>query len=570
MTLAGTAQLLIFLALLLATVRPLGGYMQRVFAGDATLLSPLLRPVETALYRLAGVRPAEEQGWHRYALSFMVFHLPGMLALYALLRLQGVLAFNPAGLGAVTPDLALNTAVSFATNTSWESYSGETTLSYLSQMAGIAVQSFLSAAAGIAVAMALVRGFARRGSTTIGNFWADVTRATLYVLLPICVLAALVLAWQGVPQTLAGPATAVTLEGAKQTIALGPVASQEAIKLLSGDGGGFFNAQSAHPFENPTALTNLLGVLLMPLLGAALTNSFGRMVGNEREGWALLITMLVLLLAGAVALHVGEAGGNPLLAAAGVDQHLGNLEGKEVRFGVAGSVLFSELGTATSSGAVNAMHDSYLPLSGFVLLSNMMLDEVIIGGPGSGLFGILLFAVVAVFIGGLMIGRTPEYVGNKIEAREIKMAMLAILVVPAALLSLTALAVVIPAGLAGLGNAGPHGFVEVLYAYTSAANTNGSSFAGLTTNTPFYNLTLALAMAIGRFLVAIPVIALAGSLATKRRIAPSLGTLPTTGVVWIGLLLGVIIIVGGLTYFPALALGPVAEHMAMLRGTLFQ
>jgi K+-transporting ATPase ATPase A chain len=569
MTLVGAAQLLIFLVLLLATVRPLGGYMQRVFAGEATLLSPLMAPVETMLYRLAGVCPAEEQGWHRYALSFMVFHLPGMLALYGLLRLQGVLAFNPAGLGPVAPDLALNTAVSFATNTSWESYGGETTLSYLSQMAGIAVQSFLSAAAGIAVAMALVRGFARRGSTTIGNFWADVTRATLYVLLPIGVLAALVLAWQGVPQTLAGPATAVTLEGAKQTIALGPVASQEAIKLLSGDGGGFFNAQSAHPFENPTAITNLLGILLMPLLGAALTNSFGRMVGSEAEGWALLIAMLVLLVAGALALHGVEAGGNPLLAAAGVDQHLGNLEGKEVRFGVAGSALFSELGTATSSGAVNAMHDSYLPLGGLVLLANMMLDEVVIGGPGSGLYSMLLFAVVAVFIGGLMIGRTPEYVGNKIEAREIKMAMLAILVVPAALLSLTALAVVIPAGLAGLGNAGPHGFVEVLYAYTSATNTNGSSFAGLSTNTPFYNLTLALAMAIGRFLVVVPVIALAGSLATKRRVAPSLGTLPTTGVVWIGLLLGVIIIVGGLAYFPALALGPVAEHMAMLRGAVF-
>jgi K+-transporting ATPase ATPase A chain len=569
MTPAGAAQLLVFLALLLATVRPLGGYMQRVFAGEPTLLSPLLRPVEAALYRLAGVRPDEEQGWQRYAVSFLTFHLPGLLLLYGLLRLQGALPLNPAGLGALSPDLALNTAVSFATNTSWESYGGETTLSHLSQMLGIATQSFLSAAAGLAVAIALVRGFTRRGATTIGNFWADVTRATLYVLLPICLLAALVLAWQGVPQTLAGPATAVTLEGAKQAISLGPVASQEAVKLLSGDGGGFFNAQSAHPFENPTALANLAAILLMPLLGAALTNTFGRMVGNEREGWALLIAMLVLLVAGAVALHALEAAGNPLLVATGVDQHLGNLEGKEVRFGVAGSALFSELGTATSSGAVNAMHDSYLPLSGLVLLSNMMLDEVIIGGPGSGLFGMLLFAVVAVFVGGLMIGRTPEYVGNKIEAREIKMAMLAILVVPATLLTLTALAVVLPAGLAGLGNGGPHGFVEVLYAYTSAANTNGSSFAGLAANTPFYNLTLALAMAIGRFLVAVPVIALAGSLATKRRVAPSLGTLPTTGPVWIGLLLGVIVIVGGLTYFPALALGPVAEHMALLRGATF-
>jgi K+-transporting ATPase ATPase A chain len=521
------------------------------------------------LYRAAGVRPDEEQHWHRYALAFMVFHLPGMLLLYVILRFQNVLPFNPAGQPAVSPDLALNTAVSFATNTSWQSYGGETTLSYLAQMAGIAVQSFLSAAAGLAVAMALIRGLARRGAGTIGNFWADTTRAVLYVLLPICVVATLVLAWQGVPQTLAGPVAAATLDGAKQLISLGPVASQEAIKLLSGDGGGFFNAQSAHPFENPTALTNLLGILLMPLLGAALTNTFGRMVGREREGWALLAAMLVLLLAGAVALHVVEGAGNPVLAAAGIDQHLGNLEGKDLRFGVPGSTLFSELATATSSGAVNAMQDSYMPLSGLVLLGNMMLDEVIIGGPGSGLFGMLLFALVAVFVGGLMIGRTPEYVGNKIEAREIKMTMLAILAVPTALLVLTAIAVVIPTGLAGLGNAGPHGFTEVLYAYTSAANTNGSSFAGLSTNTPFYNLTLALAMAVGRFLVAVPVIALAGSLATKRRIADSLGTLPTTGTVWIGLLLGVIVIVGGLTYLPALALGPVAEHFAMLRGTVY-
>jgi K+-transporting ATPase ATPase A chain len=389
------------------------------------------------------------------------------------------------------------------------------------------------------------------------------------------VVAALFLAWEGVPQTLAGPLGAATLEGAHQTIASGPVASQVAIKLLSGDGGGFFNAQSAHPFENPTALTNLLGILLMPLLGAALTNSFGRMVGDERQGWALLAAMAALLLVGAVLLHVAEAAPNPMLSAAAggehatLDQSLGNLEGKEIRFGAAGSALFSEFGTATSSGAVNAMQDSYLPLGGLVLLANMMLDEVIIGGPGSGLFGMLLFAVVAVFMGGLMIGRTPEYVGNKIEAREIKMAMLAILAVPAALLFLTALAVVVPAGLAGLGNAGPHGFSEVLYAYTSAANTNGSSMAGLSTNTPFYNFSLAFAMVAGRFLVAVPVIALAGSLAPKRRAPPSLGTLPTTGPIWVGLLLGVIVIVGGMTYFPALALGPVVEQVAMTQGTTF-
>ncbi len=569
MPVSPTVQLLGFLILLLATVRPLGLHMQRVFGGETTVLSPVLRPIEAALYRLAGVRPDEEQEWHRYALSFLLFHLPGMLVLYLLLRVQDVLPLNPASQAAVSPDLALNTAISFATNTSWQSYGGETTLGHLAQMAGIAVQSFLSAAAGIAVAIALIRGFARRGSTTIGNFWVDATRATLYVLLPISLVAALLLAWQGVPQTLAGLVTAMTLEGGTQTIPLGPVASQEAIKLLSGDGGGFFNAQSAHPFENPTPVTNLLGMLLMPLIGAALTNCFGRMVGDQRQGWALLAAMLVLLLAGAVSLHMVEAGGNPLLANAGVDQHLGNLEGKELRFGVAGSALFSELGTATSSGAVNAMHGSYLPLGSLVMLGNMMLDEVIIGGPGSGLFGMLLFALVAAFVGGLMIGRTPEYLGNKIEAREIKLAMLAILVVPASLLALTAVAVVIPAGLAGLGNAGPHGFSEVLYAYTSAANTNGSAFAGLTTNTPFYNLTLALAMVVGRFLVVVPVLALAGSFATKRRVAASDGTLPTTGALWVGLLLGVIVIVGGLTYFPALALGPIAEHMAVLGGTTF-
>jgi K+-transporting ATPase ATPase A chain len=569
MTPAAIGQLLVWLVLLLAAVRPLGGYMQRVFAGETTVLTPLLRPIETVLYRVAGVRSSEEQTWYQYAQAFLTYHLPGLLLLYLLLRLQDRLPLNPAGQAAVPPDLALNTAISFATNTSWQSYAGELTLGPLAQMAGIAVQSFLSAAAGIAVALALTRGFARRGATTIGNFWVDTTRATLYVLLPVCLLASLVFAWQGVPQTLSAPAATTTLEGARQAIPLGPVASQEAIKLLSGDGGGFFNAQSAHPFENPNGLTNLLAMLLMPLLGAALTNTFGRMVGDERQGWALLAAMMLLLLAGAAALHGIEGSGNPLLAGAGIDQGAGNLEGKEIRFGAAGSALFSELGTATSSGAVNAMHDSYLPLGGLVLLANMMLDEVIVGGPGSGLFGMLLFALVAVFIAGLMIGRTPEYVGNKIESREVKLTMLALLAVPAALLLPTAVAVVIPAGLIAMGNAGPHGFTEVLYAYTSAVNTNGSGFAGLSTNTPFYNLTLALGMTIGRFLVIVPVLALAGSLATRRRVEASHGTLPTTGPLWVGLLIGVIVIVGGLTYLPALALGPVAEHAALLGGTMF-
>jgi K+-transporting ATPase ATPase A chain len=562
----GFVQLFSLLALLLLAVRPLGGYMQRVFSGETTVLSPLLRPVESVLYRLAGIKRDQEQGWFDYATAFLLFHLPGMVLLYLLLRLQDRLPFNPAGRLPVPADLALNTAVSFATNTSWQSYGGETALRDITQMAGIAVQSFLSAAAGIVVAIALIRGFVRHGIATIGNFWVDLTRATLYILLPICVVAGLFMMWQGVPQTLTSPIVATTLEGAHQTIAVGPVASQEAVKLLSGDGGGFFNAQSAHPFENPTALTNLLSILLMPLIGAALTNTFGRMVNDERQGWALLSVMFVLLLAGAVALHAVEAGGNPLLVTTGVDQHLGNLEGKELRFGVSGSTLFSELGTATSSGAVNAMHDSYLPLGGLVLLVNMMLDEVIIGGPGSGLFGMLLYALVGVFIGGLMIGRTPEYVGNKIEAREIKLAMLAILSIPGTLLCLTALAVVLPQGLSALGNAGPHGFSEVLYAFTSAANTNGSSFGGLSTNTTFYNLTLALAMIIGRFFIVVPVLALAGALAAKRRVPVSVGTLPTTGPLWVGLLLGVIVIVGGLSYLPALALGPVAEQMSMMHG----
>ena len=569
MTPLGAAQLFGLLALLLLTVRPLGLYMQRVFAGEPTPLSPLLRPIEAVIYGIGGIKRDQEQGWFDYAMAFLVFHLPGMLLLYGLLRLQDILPLNPAGQPPVAPGLALNTAISFATNTSWQSYGGETTLSLLAQMAGIAVQSFLSGAAGMAVAIALIRGLARHGLSTIGNFWVDLTRATLYVMLPICIVATVFLAWQGVPESLGGPVAAVTLEGAQQTIPLGPVASQESVKLLSGDGGGFFNAQSAHPFEDPTALTNLLSILLMPLIGAALTNCFGRMIGDERQGWALLAAMLVLLLAGAVALHGAEAAANPLLSGMGVEQHAGNLEGKELRFGVPGSALFSELGTATSSGAVNAMHDSYMPLGGLVLLVNMMLDEVIIGGPGSGLFGMLLYALVAVFIGGLMIGRTPEYVGNKIEAREIKLAMLAILAVPGALLCLTALAVVLPMGMAGLGNAGPHGFSEVLYAYTSAANTNGSAFGGLSANTGFYNLTLALAMVLGRFCVVVPVLALAGSLAGKRRVPVSAGTLPTTGPLWVGLVLGVIVIVGGLSYLPALALGPVAEQASMLRGAVF-
>ncbi len=552
-------QFALILGLLLASVRPLGGYMARVFQGEPTPGGAVLRPVERLIYRVCGVRADQEQSWLEYAAAFLAFHLAGMVALYALLRLQGHLPGNPAGLAGLSPDLALNTAVSFATNTSWESYSGETTLSNLSQMMGIGVQSFLSAASGLAVAFALVRGLARHGASGIGNFWVDVTRSVLYVLLPIGVLAGLVFAWQGVPQTMAATVDATTLQGATQVIAVGPVASQEAIKLLSADGGGFFNAQSAHPFETPTMLANWLAMLLIPLLGAALTNSFGRMVGDERQGWALLIAMLVLLGLGAAVMSAAES--TPLFTAAGIDAHLGHMEGKDVRFGVAGSALFSEFGTATSSGAVNSMIDSYSPLGILAALANMMLGEVIIGGPGSGLFGMLLFALLAVFLGGLMVGRTPEYLGNRIEAREIKLVMLATLAPSAAALLLTAVACVIPAGTSALGNGGPHGFSEILYAYVSAVNTNGSAMAGLSTNTPFWNLTLALCMATGRYFVVVAVLAIAGSLASRRRAPPSAGTLPTTGAVWVGLLVGVIVIVGGLTFLPALALGPLAEAL---------
>jgi potassium-transporting ATPase potassium-binding subunit len=498
-------------------------------------------------------------------------HAFGILALYTILRLQASLPFNPQDLPAVDPFLALNTAVSFVTNTSWQSYSG--TLSYASQMTAITVQSFLSAASGMAVAVAFIRGFSRIRSATIGNFWVDLTRGTLYVLLPICIVAAVFLEVEGVPQTLAASTRVTTVEGAHHLVARGPVATQEAIKLLSGDGGGFFNANSAHPFENPTALTNLAEVVLIFVLGAALTNCFGRMVRSERQGWVLLCVMAVLFGLGASGLYSLEAGGNPALAALNVDQTTmqqsgGNMEGKEVRFGVAGSALFAAVSTASSDGAVNAMHDSFMPLSGAILLSNMMVDEVIIGAPGSGLYGMLLFCIVSVFLAGLMIGRTPEYIGKKIGSSEIKMTLLALICVPAATLGLTAVACVVEPGLAGLGNAGPHGYSEILYAYTSAAATNGSAFAGLNANTPFYNLTLALAMFIGRFLVIVPVLAVAGSLAAQHVVPRSAGTLPTDGALYACFLLAVIVIVGGLTYLPTLALGPIVEHLQLLAGIL--
>ena len=575
MTIFGWLQIVLFTLLIGALVKPLGGYLARVYAGERTPLHPVVRPIETALYRLAGVDEGAEQNWVRYAFALLLFHMVGVLALYALLRLQGLLPLNPRNFPALAPDLALNTAVSFVTNTSWQSYGGESALGYLAQMSGIAVQSFLSAAAGLAVAMALIRGFARRSADTIGNFWVDLTRGTLYVLLPICVVAALFFVAMGVPQTFGDYVDAATIEGGHQLIARGPVATQLPIKLLSGDGGGFFNVNSAHPFENPTPLTNLIEMVLVFLIGAALTNSFGRMVRNQRQGWALLAVMALLFGAGAAGLYAFEAPGNPAFAGLGIDQVPGaaqpggNMEGKEVRFGVAGSALFAEIATASSDGAVNAMHDSFLPLSGGILLSNMLVDEVIVGAPGSGLYGMLLFSIVAVFLAGLMVGRTPEYVGKKIEAAEVKMTTLALISVPAAILGLAAVASVVDAGLAGLGNQGPHGFSEILYAYTSAAATNGSAFAGLNANTPFYNLTLALAMLVGRFMVIVPVLAVAGSLAGKRVIPASRGTLPTHGLLYVAFLIGVIVIVGGLTYLPALALGPLVEHFVMAAGSLY-
>jgi K+-transporting ATPase ATPase A chain len=569
MTLNGWAQIALFCGLVLLLTRPLGGYLDNVMAGRRTLLSPVLRPVERGFYRLAGIDPSEEQSWWVYARAMVVFHIVGFAFLYLLLRLQDLLPLNPQGMSAVAPDLAGNTAVSFLTNTNWQSYGGETTMSYLSQMAGLSVQNFLSAATGIALAVALVRGFARAESKGIGNFWADMVRVTLYVLLPFCLLLTVFYVWQGVPQNLSSYVEATTVEGAKQTIAQGPVASQLAIKMLGTNGGGFFNANSAHPYENPTALSNLVQMLSIFAIGAALTNLFGRAVGDERQGWAILAAMSVLFLAGVVVCYWAEAGGNPLIGALGVDNAAGNMEGKEVRFGAPLSALFAVITTAASCGAVNAMLDSFMPLGGMVPLINMLLGEIIIGGVGAGLYGMLLFAILAIFLAGLMVGRTPEYVGKKIEAREVKFTMLAILCVPLAVLGFTALASVVPAGLAGPANAGPHGFSEIFYAYTSAAANNGSAFGGLTANTVFYNGTLAVAMMVGRFAIIIPMLAVAGALAAKRKAAASAGTFPTHGPLFVGLLVGAVLIVGGLTFLPALALGPIVEHFALLAGTLF-
>jgi K+-transporting ATPase ATPase A chain len=484
-------------------------------------------------------------------------------------RVQGLLPLNPAEMTAVPPDLAFNTAASFTTNTNWQNYGGEGTMSYFVQMVGLAFHNFASAAVGIALAVALVRGFARAGSRTIGNFWVDMTRCTLYVLLPLCLVYAVVLVWQGVPQTFAPYADATTLEGVKQSIALGPVASQEAIKMLGTNGGGFFNANSAHPFENPNALTNLLQLVSIFALGAGLTNLFGRMVGDERQGWAILAAMGVLFFLGVGVAYWAEAQANPAFAAFGLDQLAGNMEGKETRFGIAASALFATVTTDASCGAVNAMHDSLMPLGGMVPLINMMLGEIIVGGVGAGLYGILLFVIIALFVAGLMVGRTPEYLGKKLEAKEVKMTMLAVLCMPLMMLGGSAIAVITDTGVAAMGNAGPHGFSEALYAYVSSGANNGSAFGGLSGNTLWYNYSLAAAMLVGRFFVIVPMLAIAGSLAAKKRALASSGTFPTDDGLFVGLLVGVILIVGGLTFFPALALGPIVEQLAMTAGTLF-
>jgi K+-transporting ATPase ATPase A chain len=575
MTLNGWFQIALFGAIIVALTRPLGGYMTRVFAGERTVLSPILRPLERAIYWCCGVDEREEQHWLTYAVAMLLFSIAGFLTLYALQRLQAMLPFNPQGQSAVEESLAFNTSVSFVTNTNWQSYTPESTMSYLTQMAGLTVHNFVSAATGIALALALVRGFVRREAKTIGNFWVDLTRCTLYILLPISILVALFFVWQGMPQNLGAYVEATTLEGAKQVIAQGPVASQEVIKEFGTNGGGFFNANSSHPYEDPTPLTTYIQYILMFAIGAGLTNVLGRMVRDERQGWAIFAAMGLLFLAGVSTAYWAEAQGNPAFAALNVDsaasplQAGGNMEGKEVRFGIAESAMFATITTDTSCGAVNSMHDSFTPLGGMIPLIDIQLGEVIFGGVGSGLYGMLAFAIVAMFVAGLMVGRTPEYLGKKLESKEVKMTILALLSLPLSILGWTALATVLPAGLAGINNTGPHGFSEILYAYTSGTGNNGSAFAGISANTLFYNTTIAGAMLMGRFLFVVPLLAVAGSLARKKVLAPSAGTFPTHSPLFVGLLVGVVLIIGGLTYFPAVSLGPVVEQVAMSSGTTY-
>jgi K+-transporting ATPase ATPase A chain len=560
---AGDLLTLVTVAAAILLITPfLGRYIHRVMEGERVFLSPVVRPIERAIYRFCGVDETVEQDWKGYAIAVLVMAFVAIVAGYVVFRLQDVLPLNQGGIPPMSPDLAFNTSVSFETNTNWQNYSGETGATYLTQAAVLAVRNFTSAATGLAVAIALIRGLTRRSTKTIGNYWVDLTRGVLYILLPICIVGALVLVWQGVPQTWDPTHTVTTLEGAQQNIALGPVATQEFIKNLGNNGGGFFNANSAHPFESPTPLTNWLTIVSLLAISFSLTYTFGRYAGSRRQGWTIFGAMAAILLVGAVVAMHTESAGNPLFPA-GVDQSaLGNMEGKETRFGAAVGGLFMAATTGTSTGAINSWHDSAQPMAGLVPLFNIELGEITPGGIGAGMYGMLVIgAILAVFIAGLMVGRTPEYLGKKVESFEIKMAMLTALVLGASILGFTALASVLPEGTAGPLNHGPHGFSEILYAFSSQTGNNGSAFAGLTGNTPFYNITGAIAMLIGRYGMIIPILALAGSMAAKRRVASSLGTFPTTGVLWTVLLIGVVIIVGALTFFPALSLGPIVEQL---------
>ena len=564
MTVVGWLQILVILAAVVAFAMPLGAFMSKVFLGERNVLTPMLGPVERSFHRLAGIDPGKEQSWLGYALAMLAFNASGFLFLYLLLRVQGLLPLNPQGFAGLSPDLAFNTAVSFVTNTNWQAYGGESTMSHLSQMAGLTVQNFLSAATGIALAVALVRAFARSGAQTVGNFFTDVIRATLYVLLPLAVVTGLAQVAMGTPQTLEASATVQTLEGGEQTLALGPVASQIAIKQIGTNGGGFFNVNAAHPYENPSPLSNALTIWQMLVVSTALVFAFGRLIGDKRQAVAILSVMALLLVVGIGVAYWAEAAGTPILASAGLDPAGGNMEGKEVRFGLAASAMFAAVTTGLSDGAVNSMHGSFTPLGGMVPMVLIMLGEILPGGVGAGLYGMLLIAIITVFVAGLMVGRTPEYLGKKIEAKEMKMAILAILILPAAILGFSAVSAVLPAALSGLGNAGPHGLSEIYYAYSSATGNNGSAFGGLSANT-----TLGLAMLLGRFAYIVPMMAIAGSLVAKTKLAPSAGTFPTHGPLFAGLLAGIILILGGLQFFPALALGPIAEQVQMLGGKTF-
>ncbi|MGQ2969710.1 MAG: potassium-transporting ATPase subunit KdpA [Allorhizobium sp.] len=569
MTIVGWLQIsLLFLAVLLV-IKPLGLYMARVFSGERTFLSPVLGRVERDLYRVSGINPEKEQSWLGYTLAMLAFSLAGFVALYAMLRLQAYLPLNPQGFPGVPSDLAFNTAVSFVTNTNWQNYGGETTMSHFSQMAGLTVQNFLSAATGMALAVAITRALARSKVATLGNFWVDMTRATLYVLLPLAMVVALAFVAMGLPQTLDASVTATTLEGANQVISLGPVASQEAIKQLGTNGGGFFNVNAAHPFENPTAWSNYLNIFAMLSISAAMAYTFGQMVGNRRQGWALISAMAFLLITGVAVTYWAEAQGNTILTSIGVDPALGNMEGKEIRFGQAMTALYAGVTTGLSDGGVNGMHGSFTGLGGLVPMFLIQLGEVLPGGVGSGLYGMLVFAILSVFVAGLMVGRTPEFLGKKIEGREMKFAMLAVLILPLVILGFTSVSAMLPFAVASVGTAGPHGLSEILYAYTSAAGNNGSAFGGLTGNTPWYNTTLGIAMLLGRFAYVVPVMAIAGSLAAKVKSPASAGTFPTDGPLFVGLLIGIILILGGLQFLPALVLGPIVEHFAMLAGQTF-